>query len=49
MENLPDSVLVKAYIKARESNLNTDFIHVFKKEIDSRELCLDNFDLSSMK
>lgn len=49
MGNLSDRVLVKAYIKARESNLDSDFIHVFKKEIEKRELCLDNFDLASMK
>lgn len=49
MDSLSDRVLVKAYIKARESNLNSDFIHVFKKEIEKRELCLDNFNVASMK
>lgn len=49
MENLSDQALVKAYIESRGLNLNSDFIHVFKKEIDKRGLCLDSFDLTSIE
>lgn len=49
MTNLSDEALVKAYIESRDLNLNSDFIHAFKKEIDERGLCLDNFDLTSIE
>jgi len=49
MENLTDEALVRAYLKALDLNLAPDFIHVFKEEIEKRELCLDDFDLTSIK
>ncbi|WP_082684166.1 sporulation histidine kinase inhibitor Sda [Lentibacillus amyloliquefaciens] len=49
MEALSDELLVRAYIKALESNLNPDFVHLLKQEIEQRKLCLDNFNLTSIK
>lgn len=48
MENLTDQELVNVYMEAHEANLKSDFVHVLKKEIDRRGLCLDNFDLSQV-
>jgi len=38
MENLSDSLLIEAYYRAMELQLNDDFIKIIEEEIDHRQI-----------
>lgn len=42
MEHLSDSLLLEAYDKAKQLNLNDDFINIIKTEIADRNLIIKN-------
>lgn len=42
MEHLSDALLIEAYDKAKQLNLNDDFIHIIEEEISRRNLIISN-------